>query len=219
MVTYSEIFIRFAVETGCLRFGEFRLKSGRIAPYFFNLGDVNSGRDLFRMGSYYARAILHEVGEDFDLIFGPAYKGIPLATSIAIALWSEYHLSKSASFDRKEMKEHGEGGIFLGRKPKAGDRVVMVDDVITTGGTKDEAVRKIRSRGDVEILALVVGLDRQEKTASGESALKAFGERHGIPVVALADTSHILSLLDKKPDMAENLDAMKRYLKEYGQTS
>lgn len=212
----SEEFVEFAITSGCLKLGQFVLKSGRKAPYFFNLGAIHSGVDLGRLGEFYAQAILDCVGTDFDVVFGPAYKGIPLATATVMALARDHGVNRQVSFDRKEAKTHGDAGKFLGREPRDGDRIVMVDDVITTGGTKEDALASLHQAAKVSVKALIVGMDRREKDASGQSALASFSQRLGIQARAIASVFDVLAFLEKKGECSDHVEALKGYLAEHG---
>ncbi len=177
-------FFEFLCETEALQFGAYTLKSGRVSPYFFNSGRFDTGGRLRRLGEYFAGAI-HSHAPRASVVFGPAYKGVPLCVAAAMALERRTGAEVGYLFDRKEKKGHGERGRFVGRSPAAGERVVMVDDVITDGETKLEAVAKLRESFDVSIEALVIAFDRMEVDAAGEDAVQRFQESTGIPVFSL----------------------------------
>ena len=208
----AEEFVEFALSSGCLRLGQFTLKSGKVAPYFFDMGRIHTGKDLSLLGGFFAGAILEAVGEDFDLVFGPAYKGIPLATATAIALHARHGLDRPVGFDRKEAKAHGETGRFLGREPRDGDRIVIVDDVITTGGTKDQVLTVLSQAARISVACLVVGIDRREKEPSGQSALQSFSERHRMKARALATAYDLLRVLERRE--ATQAEVLSAYLAE-----
>lgn len=177
-------FFEFLRETEALQFGAFTLKSGRVSPYFFNSGRFDTGGWLGRLGEFYAEAI-HSHAPQASVIFGPAYKGIPLCVAAAMALERRTGAEVGYLFDRKEEKEHGDKGRFVGRSPAPGARVVMVDDVITDGETKLMAVTKLRESFEVSIEALVIAFDRMEVDAAGEDAVQRFQDTTGIPVISL----------------------------------
>lgn len=213
MADNARAFIRFAIDTGVLRFGQFTLKSGRVSPYFFDAGLFHSGSALARLGRFYARAIA-ESGIAFDTLFGPAYKGIPLVTATAIALADEHGRSAPWCFNRKEAKDHGEGGALVGA-PLAG-RVLIVDDVITAGTAIDESVTLIRDAG-AEPAAVVIALDRQERGADGISAVRAVADRHGLPVIRIATLEDILAHLREDPAGDDSRRAIEHYYEHYGE--
>lgn len=221
MQDYQKEFIEFLVRTGALRFGEFKLKSGRISPYFFNAGQFNRGADIERLGYAYACAV-RELGANPTVIFGPAYKGIPLCIATAIALNRHFGENLYYSFDRKEVKDHGEGGWLVGRSPAEGDRVVLVDDVITDGATKIDMIARLREACRAEITGLVIALDRREKTADGGSALTALEASTGVKVRAILTIHDILEYLpgrtiDGKIALTdEHLQRMQAYLDTHG---
>lgn len=187
-------FAEFLAETGAIRFGEFTLKSGRKSPYFINTGVIDDAGGLYELGSFYAERIAG-LGLDFDIVFGPAYKGIPLAVATALALQKEHGMDKGWLFDRKEAKTHGDGGEFVGMLPKKGSRVVLVDDVMTTGGTKEEALAKISALGG-KVVAVIIAVDREEKGGGGKlKASEEFTKKTGVPVHAVARISGIFERL------------------------
>lgn len=195
MHDYQKEFIDFLVESGALQFGTFTLKSGRTSPYFVNTGSFDTGAAIDRLGSFYAAAIVEHFGR-VDTVYGPAYKGIPLAVAAAANLAKHHGQSAVGyTFDRKEAKDHGEGGGFVGRSLKNGDRVVMVDDVFTTGGTKLEAVAKISDAARVKIVGLVIAVDRMEQTPDGTNGIAAFTQATGIPVQAIVSVRDLLAYL------------------------
>ena len=177
-------FFEFLRETEALQFGAYTLKSGRVSPYFFNSGRFDTGGRLRRLGEYFAGAI-HAHAPGASLVFGPAYKGVPLCVAAAMALERRTGAEVGYLFDRKEKKAHGERGGFVGRSPNPGERMVMVDDVITDGKTKLEAVAKLRESFDVSIEALVIAFDRMEVDSTGEDAVQRFQDATGIPVISL----------------------------------
>ncbi|MHC5040514.1 MAG: orotate phosphoribosyltransferase [Planctomycetota bacterium] len=197
MQTYKQEFIRFLVEQGSLRFGEFTLKSGRISPYFVNIGNVSDGIALRRLGTYYAHRIREVFGTEFDLLFGPPYKGIGLAIASAMALGEEFEMTVPFSFSRKEEKAHGDTGIFVGTAPKAGDRVILLDDVFTTGKTKEDAVELLKGFG-AEVIGVVIAVDRLEVGPEGKSAILEFEAAYGIPVHAVVTIREIIDALHGK---------------------
>lgn len=213
-------FVHFALEQGVLRFGEFRVKSGRLSPYFFNAGLFNSGRTVARLGQFYARALL-DSGVRFDMLFGPAYKGIPLSTSAAIALSQQPELAERDvpfAFNRKEAKDHGEGGIIVGA-PLQGD-VVIIDDVITAGTSVRESVDIIRAAG-ARPAAVLIALDRMERAGpddalSAHSAVQDVGQRYGIPVVSIASLADIMAVIDNDAALKEYRDPVAGYRAKYG---
>lgn len=161
-MTYKESFIKFMVDCGVLTFGEFTLKSGRVAPYFINCGNYKTGAQLAKLGEYYAECI-HENNIPAETLFGPAYKGIPLAVSTVVALSNKFGIDVSYCFDRKEAKDHGEGGMFVGKKLCDGEKVIIIDDVMTSGKALRESMPKLKSAADVDVTGMVITVDRQER--------------------------------------------------------
>ncbi|HUN70258.1 MAG TPA: orotate phosphoribosyltransferase [Burkholderiales bacterium] len=214
MSDLRESFIAFALEAGVLRFGEFKTKAGRLSPYFFNAGLFNNGALLARLGEFYAKTIL-ESGIAFDVLFGPAYKGIPLAAATAIEL-ARLGRDTPFSFNRKEAKDHGEGGTIVGAS--LAGRVIIVDDVISAGTSVRESVDIIRAQGAVPA-AVVIALDRMERGQGEWSAVQEVERQFGIPVVSIASLADLLAVLEKTGDDAQNRqrrEAINRYREQYG---
>ena len=201
MESYKQEFIDFMVESHVLKFGEFTLKSGRKSPFFMNAGAYVTGSQLKRLGEYYAKAIHDKYGDDFDVLFGPAYKGIPLSVVTAIAYSELYGKEVRYCSDRKEEKDHGaDKGSFLGSKLKDGDRVVMIEDVTTSGKSMEETVPKVRGAADVTIVGLMVSLNRMEKGLGGEkSALEEIREKYGFETNAIVTMEEVVEHLYNKP--------------------
>ena len=212
MHDYQRDFIDFALQVGVLRFGEFTLKSGRKSPYFFNAGLFNSGGALARLGRYYAQAIV-DSGIAFDVLFGPAYKGIPLAAVTAAALYDSHGRDVAYAFNRKEAKDHGEGGIIVGH-PLRG-RVLIVDDVITAGTAIRESVDIIRALGAAPA-GVVIALDRQERGQTELSAVQEVRAQFGMPVAAIVRLGDLVSYLADRQDTGEQLRAIEAYRHRYG---
>lgn len=195
-MTYKEEFIRFMTECGVLTFGEFTLKSGRKAPYFINTGNYRTGAQLCRLGEYYA-ACMQEHGLQADVLFGPAYKGIPLAAAAAIALYREHGIEVGYAYDRKEVKDHGEGGMIVGSKLSDGTKVVLIEDVMTSGKALREVYPKLKSVADVDITGMVITVDRQEKGLQSEkSAVQEVREEFGIEVCSIVTVSDIIAAIE-----------------------
>ena len=197
MEQYKQEFIEFMVESDVLKFGEFTLKSGRKSPFFMNAGAYVTGSQLMRLGEYYARAIHETYGDDFDVLFGPAYKGIPISVVTAVAFHNLYGKEVRYCSDRKEEKDHGaDKGSFLGSKLKDGDRVVMIEDVTTSGKSMEETVPKVRGAADVTIVGLMVSLNRMEKGLGGEkSALEENREKYGFETNAIVTMEEVVEHL------------------------
>ena len=212
MQAYKREFIDLALELGVLRFGEFTLKSGRVSPYFFNAGLFNTGYAAARLGRYYAAAIA-ESGIKFDMLFGPAYKGIALAALSAASLAEHQDIDVPFAFNRKEAKAHGEGGDIVGA-PLQG-RVLIVDDVITAGTAVREAYRIISSTG-AEIAGLAISLDRQERGQGTLSAVQELKQALGIPVVSIIRLNDLIDTLEESSEYGEFLDPVVAYRKEFG---
>ena len=211
---YRTVFLDLAVELGALRFGEFTLKSGRVSPYFFNAGRFDGGRSLAALGRCYAAALV-DSGVEFDMLFGPAYKGIPLAAVTAAALFEHHGRDVPYAFNRKEAKAHGEGGSIVGA-PLAG-RVLTIDDVITAGTAIGEAMDIISNAG-AEAVGVAIALDRQErgKDDSGRSAIQEVQERYGLRVVSLATLGDLIAYLQENSAFGEHLPALVDYRNRYG---
>ena len=212
MRAYQKEFIELALELGVLRFGEFTLKSGRVSPYFFNAGRFNTGYAAARLGRYYAAAIA-ESGVGFDMLFGPAYKGIPLAALAAAALAEHYDIDVPYAYNRKEAKSHGEGGQVVGG-PLAG-RVLIVDDVITAGTAVREAYQIIAASG-AEIGGLAISMDREERGQSSLSAVQELKNSLDIPVISIIGLSDLIESLEESGEYAEWLTPVMSYRQQYG---
>lgn len=212
MLPYQKEFIEFAIRHHVLRFGEFTLKSGRLSPYFFNTGLFNSGASIARLGRYYAETVVR-AGLPFDMVFGPAYKGVPLAVATTIALAELHGRDLPYAFNRKEAKDHGEGGMTVGA-PLAG-RVLIVDDVISAGLSVGESIALIRAAG-AEPAAVVVALDRRERSQGTLSAIQEVAQRHGIPVLSIISLDDIVACLGEMPDMEPAVRAIRGYRERYG---
>ena len=211
MSDFTQQFIQFAIAKEVLRFGEFKTKAGRLSPYFFNAGLFNDGDSLLKLGEFYAQAILNS-GIKFDMLFGPAYKGITLAAAIAIALARQNH-NVPYAYNRKEAKDHGEGGVLVGAAPKG--RVVIVDDVLTAGTALREAVSILRKAG-ADPVAAVIALDRQEVGPNGNSAVAEMERDTGIRVVPLVTVKEVLQFLQAAKADAATIAAMQDYQARYG---
>ena len=209
---YQRAFIEFALEHDVLRFGSFTLKSGRTSPYFFNAGAVNTGAGLAALGRFYADAIVEDE-LDVDVILGPAYKGIPIAAATAVQLAEVHGRDVPWCFNRKEAKDHGEGGLVVGA-PLAG-RVLVVDDVITAGTAIREVVQIVAAAG-AEVAAIVVAIDRQERGSGELSAVRQVEEELGAPVHAIVTLDDIIEYLEETGEHAEHLDAVRAYRVEHG---
>ena len=212
MEQYQKEFIEFAIEKQVLRFGEFTLKSGRISPYFFNSGLFNDGKSLSELGKFYAAAVKHS-GIEFDMIYGPAYKGIPLASTMAIAFEEQYQINYPFCFNRKEIKDHGEGGNTFGADIKG--RVLIIDDVISAGTSIRESLEIIDSKGGKAVGA-IVAVDRQERGLGPKSAIQEVEQVHNIKVLSIISLDQIIIYLDDHGEMKEHLDAINAYKAKYG---
>jgi orotate phosphoribosyltransferase len=221
MEQYQQEFIEFLAETGALRFGTFTLKSGRKSPYFFNSGMFNDGAAIRRLGYYYACAV-RELEPTPTSLFGPAYKGIPLCVSAAIALEEHFGISLGYCFDRKEAKGHGDKGLLVGKTPEAGDRIAIIDDVITDGATKVEAIRRLNEISDAPVTSLIIAVNRQEQNAKGEDPIGQLAASAGIEVRSIVTIRDILEHLHNRPVNGQVLlddeaaEAIKSYLEQYG---
>ncbi len=212
MPDYRQDFIRFTLDCQVLRFGEFTLKSGRRSPYFFNSGLFDTGGRLARLGEFYAAAVT-AAGVPFDMVFGPAYKGVPLACSLAIALAGRHGRDVPYSFNRKETKDHGEGGAVVGAALRG--RVLIVDDVISAGTSVRESVSLIEAAG-AQPAAVALALDRQERGTGAASAVQEVRARYGIPVVSIVRLEDLVTFLRGDPGRGEDLARVERYRAEYG---
>ena len=212
MTNYKTQFIDNAIASGALKFGQFRLKSGRVSPHFFNAGEFYRGRALAALGQCYAAAIV-ESGIEFDVLFGPAYKGITLAAATSVALAEHHALDVPYCFNRKEAKSHGEGGTIVGA-PLEG-RVLIIDDVITAGTAIREVMAMVDA-ADAQPAGVVIGLDRKERGNTDKSAIQEVEQQFDIPVVSIIDIDDILAYLDGKPDMKLLVEQIKEYRQEYG---
>lgn len=212
MRAYQREFIDLALELGVLRFGEFTLKSGRVSPYFFNAGEFSSGYAAAKLGRYYASAIAN-ADIEFDMLFGPAYKGIPLATLAAAALAEHHDIDVPYAFNRKESKDHGEGGNIVGAK--LAGKVLIVDDVITAGTAVREAHEIIQSAG-AEVAGLVISLDRQEVGNDSMSAVQELEQSLQIPVVSIVQLENLVDMLEESSEYTEFLEPVMVYRRKYG---
>jgi len=212
MKQYQIDFIEFAIERGVLKFGEFTLKSGRISPYFFNAGLFNTGRDLARLGRFYATALI-DSGVDYDLLFGPAYKGIPIASATALQLCEQHDIDMPYCFNRKEAKKHGEGGSLVGSELKG--KVMLVDDVITAGTAIRESMDIISANG-AELAGVLIALDRQEKGQGELSAIQEIERDYGATMISIVTLGDLIGYLEKKGDLGDTLDSVSAYRAKYG---
>nr|WP_086937826.1 orotate phosphoribosyltransferase [Thaumasiovibrio occultus] len=212
MKAYQRQFIEFALEKEVLKFGEFTLKSGRKSPYFFNAGLFNTGRDLARLGRFYAEALV-DSGIEYDVLFGPAYKGIPIATTTAVALADHHNVDTPYCFNRKEAKDHGEGGNLVGSALEG--RIMLVDDVITAGTAIRESMEIIQANG-ADLAGVLVAIDRQEKGKGELSAIQEVERDFGCAVVSIVSLGDLIAYLEEKGNAAEHLEAVKAYRAEYG---
>lgn len=212
MQNYQREFIEFSIRVGALQFGQFTLKSGRISPYFFNTGAFDKGADLIRLGTFYSAAIFHKK-IDFDMLFGPAYKGIPLATAIAISMHHEYGRNVPIRFDRKEPKDHGEGGRMIGG-PLSG-RVLIVDDVISAGTSVNTSMKLI-SGTSAQACGVMISLDREERGRGGLSAAQEVEKKYQIPVMSIVGLQEILTYIKEDYRWRSEVAAIEAYLDQYG---
>ena len=221
MQLYKEEFIKFLVRSGALKFGDFTLKSGRKCPYFLNIGQFNKGSTVMELGSYYAQA-LHENIKDYDVIFGPAYKGIPLCVVTAVESFKKYKIDAAYSFNRKEAKEHGEGGQIVGAPINKDTRVVIIDDVMTAGTALRENLQILQKLGPPKILGVLIAVDRMERGQGEKSAMQEIKDQFGITVYSICTIEEIVEYLyNREIDGTVYIDDAKKaaiegYRKEYG---
>jgi len=215
--TYKQEFIRFMVSNGVLKFGEFTLKSGRIAPYFINTGNYKTGKQLAKLGEYYA-ACIKDNGLEADTLVGPAYKGIPLSVATAIASYTKYGTEFNYCFDRKEVKDHGEGGLFVGKQLEDNEKVIIIEDVMTSGKALKEILPKLEAAANVNVVGMIISVDRREKALDSDlSAVSAAKKDFGIDVYSVVTMDDIIAAIEKGViDGKEHLDAMYAYRETYG---
>lgn len=214
---YKQDFIKFMVDSGVLTFGEFTLKSGRLSPYFMNSGNYKTGAQLARLGEFYAECI-HDNGIKFDTLFGPAYKGIPLAVSTAVALYTKFGIDVNYCFDRKEAKDHGEGGCIVGKQLTDGERVVIIEDVMTSGKALREVMPKLKETANVDVAAMIIQVDRMEKGLNGDkSAVQEVSGEFGVNIYPIVNMNDIIEAIeDGVVPGREYLEKMIEYRKVYG---
>jgi len=203
MEQYKRDFIDFMTESGVLTFGDFVTKSGRRTPYFINTGNYRTGSQISRLGHYYARTIKETIGENFDILFGPAYKGIPLAAAAAASLYTDYSIDRGYCFNRKEAKDHGEGGLLVGAKPSAGSRIVIIEDVMTAGTSVRETLPILKASAEgVAVRDAVISVDRMERGTQGKTAVREIKEEFGIDVHPIVTVHDIIEHMRDKIDVA-----------------
>ena len=211
MEHYKREFIQFLEGAGVLKFGDFTAKSGRKIPYFINAGDIKTGDQISKLGEFYAKAYLEKLGHKQAVLYGPAYKGIPIAVSAAVAQ-SKNGLDVPFFFNRKEEKDHGEGGVFVGYTPQAGQEVVIVEDVITAGTAIRESMAILSSLEGVKVAAVFVMVDRKEKGQTDRSAMAEVGAEYGFPVYSVVDVYDIIEYLEEDEGNRDNVERIKNYL-------
>lgn len=216
-LTYKQEFIQFMVKNGVLKFGEFTLKSGRKAPYFINTGNYKTGKQLAKLGEYYA-ACIHDNGLQAETLVGPAYKGIPLSVATAIALYHDYETEMNYCFDRKEVKDHGEGGLFVGKQLVDGEKVIIIEDVMTSGKALKEILPKLQAAANVQVAGMIISVDRQEKALDSDlSAVSAAKKEFGIDVYSVVTMDDIIAAIEEGVvDGKEHLADMYKYRNAYG---
>lgn len=215
MESYKREFIKFLEDAGVLKFGDFTAKSGRKIPYFINAGDIKTGEQISKLGEFYAKAYLEKVGNKKAVLYGPAYKGISIAVSSAVAL-AKSGLDLPFFFNRKEAKDHGEGGVFVGYVPKEGENIVIVEDVITAGTAIRESMEILSSLKGAKVIATFVMVDRKEKGKTEKSAMAEVGEEFGFPVYSVVDVYDIIEYLEEDEANRENVERIKKYLEVNG---
>ena len=215
MEGYKREFIKFLEDAGVLKFGDFTAKSGRKIPYFINAGDIKTGEQIQKLGEFYAKAYFEKVGNKKSVLYGPAYKGIPIAVSVAVALAKD-GLDVPFFFNRKEEKDHGEGGVFVGYKPQAGEDVVIVEDVITAGTAIRESMAILSKLDGVNVKATFVMVDRKEKGQGEKSAMAEVTDEFGFPVYSVVDVYDIIEYLEEDEANKENVERIKAYLAVIG---
>ena len=219
MEEYKKQFTEFMLSCNALKFGDFTLKSGRRSPFFMNAGAYVEGGQLHDIACYYAKAINDNFGLDFDVLFGPAYKGIPLAVATAMAIHELYGKEVRYCSNRKEVKDHGDTGILLGSKLKDGDRVIMIEDVTTSGKSMEETVPIVRAQANVEIKGLIVSLNRNEKGKGNKTALAEISDLYGFKTAAIVSMPEVVEILKEKNALSEELlERIDAYYAEYGAT-
>ena len=215
MESYKREFIEFLQSAGVLKFGDFTAKSGRKIPYFINAGMIKTGEDIAKLGEFYARAYFEKLGQKKAVLYGPAYKGISLAVSAAVAL-SKNGLNVPFFFNRKEVKDHGEGGVFVGYVPTAGEQIVIIEDVITAGTAIRESMEILSHVEGTKVAATFIMVDRKEKGQGDKGAMQEIEEQFGFPVYSVVDVYDIIEYLEENPENKENVDRIKNYLTVYG---
>ena len=221
-MTYQEEFITFMVRSGVLTFGDFTTKSGRKTPYFINTGNYKTGAQAAKLGDYYAACIQQNLPDGVDCLFGPAYKGIPLAVAAASSLYRNFDRDLPYCFNRKEAKDHGEGGVMVGYKPQAGDRVAIVEDVVTAGTAVRETIELFRHVADVDLTALIVSVDRMERGTGEKTTINELREQYGIRVFSIVTVRQVIDFLyNREIDGRVYIDdamkeRMEAYLNQYG---
>ena len=215
METYKREFIKFLEDAHVLKFGDFTAKSGRKIPYFINAGEIKTGDQIAKLGEFYAKAYFEKVGNKKAVLYGPAYKGISIAVAASIAL-SKQGLDDPFFFNRKEAKDHGEGGIFVGYVPKEGEEVVIVEDVITAGTAIRESMANLSTLNGVKVIATFVMVDRKEKGKTEKSAMQEVTDEFGFPVYSVVDVYDIIEYLQEDPANAENVARIQKYLSVNG---
>ena len=215
MESYKREFIEFLEGAGVLKFGDFTAKSGRKIPYFINAGDIKTGDQIAKLGEFYAKSYLEKIGNKRCVLYGPAYKGISIAVAASIGL-SKSGLDVPFFFNRKEEKNHGEGGVFVGYKPTEGEEIVIVEDVITAGTAIRESMATLSSLKGTRVAAVFVMVDRKEKGRTDKSAMAEVGEEFGFPVYSVVDVYDIIEYLEESPANAENVERIKKYLEVNG---
>jgi len=217
METYKSEFIEFLVRSGVLTFGEFVTKSGRQTPYFINTGNYRTGVQLGKLGGFYAQALIEHFGQDFHNLYGPAYKGIPLAVTTSIALNAEHGQEASITYNRKEMKDHGERGSLIGHQYNGTERVVIIEDVITAGTSVRESLEILASSGNPEVIGVIVSVDRMERGKGELSAIQEIKEEFALPVFSIVNVKEIIRHLHQR-EIDGNVyidDAMKTRMEDY----
>ena len=215
MESYKREFIQFLENAGVLKFGDFTAKSGRKIPYFINAGEIKTGENIAKLGTFYAKAYLDKLGKKNAALYGPAYKGISIAVSASVALANE-GLNLPFFFNRKEAKDHGEGGLFVGYKPTAGEEVVIVEDVITAGTAIRETMEIMKTLPGVKVAATFVMVDRKEKGQGEKGAMAEIADEFGFPVYSVVDVYDIIEYLEEDEKNKENVERIKKYLEVYG---